>query len=36
MYLKRKQKAQTTFKEPIANNSIEVEETYQKNTVIVD
>ncbi|MFE4143526.1 hypothetical protein ACFX4I_16965 [Peribacillus sp. YIM B13472] len=30
MYLKRKQKAQTTFEEPIAYNNIEVEETYPK------
>ncbi|PRS42563.1 hypothetical protein C6W19_04360 [Bacillus sp. RJGP41] len=36
MYLKRKQKAQTAFEEPIACNSIELEETYPKNSVIVD
>jgi SSS family solute:Na+ symporter len=36
MYLKRKQKAQTAFEEPIAYNSIELEETYPKNSVIVD
>lgn len=36
MYLKRKQKAQTAFEEPIAYNGIELEETYPKNSVIVD
>jgi SSS family solute:Na+ symporter len=36
VYLKRKQKVQTAFEEPIACNSIELEETYPKNSVIVD
>ncbi|MEK4011658.1 hypothetical protein [Peribacillus sp. FSL M8-0224] len=36
MYLKRKQKSRTSFEEPIAYNSIELEETYPKNSVIVD
>lgn len=36
MYLKRKQKHQTTFEEPIAYKSIEVEEANPNNSAIVD